>query len=262
MNYLHNDKRLKNAEFAKKTNWSNSEYQYLKNVNITEWDIKSAGLSVIKFEKLLPEDEIKKLENMTKQMRTVREGLFQKENPTLAEKIVKTLEKVRFGFAYMNNISSSDVLSIKKDAIFLVNKVPEITTIKDYFIFREKSSYSSYIKLNKNEFYLKKDGKLDIKGINSENIRKQENFLLKDIAYFLRMSEKLNPSQMFSILKNYRKKYLNKELPIETYRELDSGLFRLSNNYFPAEVDDSVVDMIDISQNYMNYILPMINMLL
>lgn len=255
-------KKLNASLFARKTNWKNSDYQYLKNVTITEWDIKSAGLSVIKFKKLLPQNEISKLETMDKKARTIREGLFQKENPVLAEAIVKTLEDVRQGFVYVNGITEPDVLSIKKDAIFLINVTPNITNIKDYFIFRQKKVYSSYILLNKVEFYLEKNGELDIKGLGSEIVEKQRLYILKDIKYILTMAEKVSQQQLLTILKNYRKRYLNMTLDLETYRELDTGLFRLKNGFFVDVVDSSILSQLDITQNYMKYILPLFNMLL
>lgn len=253
--------KLNKSKFARNTNWKNTEYQYIKNVKITEWDIKSAGLSVIKFKKLLPDSEISKLENMSKTMRTIREGLFQKEFPFIAESIVKTLEDVRQAFVFLNNIYEEDVLSIKKDAIFVLNKIPNTTIIKDYFTFRPKGVYTSFILLNKNEFLLSTDGSLEVKGISSESISFQKNFLLKDITYLLKMAEKVDKQQMFTILKNYRRKYLNIELPIETYRELDTGMFRVGE-YLTNEIDSSLKSNMDISQNYMNYILPLISMLL
>lgn len=261
MNYSAKN-NLQKYNFARHTNWINPNYQYIKNVKIVEWDIKSAGLSVIKFHKLLTPEEISKLESMSKKMRTVREGLYQKENPVLAEKIVKTLEDVRQGFALLNDISADDVLSIKKDAIFLINKNVSHDSIKDVFKFRKKEEYTSYLQLNKHEFYINSKGELDTKGLSKDVIEKQEKFFLKDICYFMKMSEKVNSQQLFNILKNYRSKYINKELPVETYRELNTGLFRLNGDILTDVVDESVLDEMDITQNFMNYLLPLFRLML
>ena len=43
----------KSILIAEKTNYLNKDIQYLKNIQISEYDIKSAGFSVIKFQKLL-----------------------------------------------------------------------------------------------------------------------------------------------------------------------------------------------------------------
>ena len=51
---------------AKNTLYLNKNLSYIKNVSIVEYDIKSAGFSVIKEKKLLPEKVITKLEGMKK----------------------------------------------------------------------------------------------------------------------------------------------------------------------------------------------------
>ena len=251
---------IKTAEI---TNYLNKDYQYLKNVNIVEWDIHSAGLSVLKFRKLLPEDELKELEGMEKHARTVREGWLQKEKPEVAKEIISTLSKVRQAFVIANHIYDREILTIKKDAIFLINKTPTMTIIKDVFEFRKKGTYSSYMLLNDNkEFYYNSFlDSLEIKGLTEEAKKKQSEFILKDIKKIIKSGEKLQPDMMYVLLKNYRDKYLNRKLPVETYRELDSGKFRIGN-YMLEDVSEDLLSDIDISQNYMNYILPMINILI
>lgn len=102
---------------------------------------------------------------------------------------------------------------------------------------------------------------MDVKGISKLASEKQENYILKDICSFIRSWEKVSSETMYSLLVSYRKKYLNRELPIETYRELDSGMFRIKN-YVAENVGNDLKGDIDISQNYMNYILPLIQILL
>lgn len=247
---------------ASKTNYINPDFLYLKNVNITEWDIKSAGLSVLKFRKLLPKEELVQLEQMDKHSRTVKEGLLQKNHPEIAEEIINTLAKAREAFVLLNHITEEQILSIKKDAMFLINKTPETTVIKDAFTFRKKGVYTSFIKLGKTEFYYNGGtNELDIKGLSKEAIELQSDYLLKDLQGFLRSSEKVSPDVLFSLLKNYRQKYLNLQLPLETYRELDSGKFRI-DDYLADNINKDMLSEIDISQNYMNYILPLIQSLL
>lgn len=256
MNNLQNNPALKIAE---KTNYLNESYQYLKNVTITEYDIKSAGFSVLKFRKLLPEEELEKLSKLDKHTRTVKEGLLQKEHPKIAEEIINTLSKVRQAFVILNKINIEDILTIKKDAIFLINKNPEVLVIKDEFEFRKKNSYTSFIQFpGKKEFYYNaRENTLDVKGLSKEVVELQENFILKDIKNFLRSGEKVSPDVLFTLLKNYRGKYLRRELPLETYRELDTGYFRF-NEFNIENIDEDMLKEIDISQNYMNYILPLI----
>lgn len=247
---------------ASKTNYLNPNYHYIKNAEITEWDIKSAGLSVLKYCKLLPEKELDELSKMEKHARTVKEGLLQKEYPIIAEKIIETLSKARQAFVYLNNIEDYQILTIKKDAIFLINKIPTNNIIKDYFEFRKKNTYSSVFIAGKKEIYYDAENDiLDTKGIPEESVKLQEEYILNDIKRILKSAEGISQEALYKSLKSYRSKYLNRELPLEVYRELDSGKFRI-RNYLIDNITDDLKSELDISQNYMNYILPLIQELL
>lgn len=249
-------------KLAEKTNYLNKDIQYLKNVNVTEWDIHAAGFSVLKFRKLLPEKTLEEWERLDKHTRTVKEGLLQKEHPEIAKEILDTLGDARKAFVYLNNIPSSAILSIKKDALFLINQNPKQPKIKD-FEFRPKGTYTSYLYINGKEFYYSsKTNSLDIKGLSEESKKVQEDYFLKDICNILSMSERVSQDVVFDNLQRYRRKYLERLLPIDTYRSLDDdGLYRI-NNYTIKNITDDMLQYVDISQNYINYILPLFNAIL
>jgi hypothetical protein len=244
---------------SKNTVYLNKDITYLKNVRITEWDIHAAGLSVIKYKKLLSDEEIAKLEAMPKEERTIKEGLLQKSHPEIVEIILDTLMKAREAFVVVNSIDANNILSIKKDAFFLINQRPKLTQIKT-FDFKEKNTYTSYLYLNNKEFYYNSSmNTLEIKGLSDTSKISQENYILADIKRFMKLGEKLDSENLFKILKKYRSDYLNKILDVNTYRELDNdGKFRVDNMTF-EEINPSMIDDLDISQNYINYILSIFN---
>lgn len=243
-------------KIAENTNYLNKNYTYLKNVRITEWDIHSAGLSVIKFRKLLPEAEIQHLESLNKHQRTVREGLIQRKNPSIAKQIVKTLSKAVQAFVCLNQIKPGQILSIKKDALFVINSQIKNKIVKEAFEFRNKNSYTSYLYSGRIEFYYDSvRDLLDIKGISDDNFKNSP--IANDVKRFLRSGEKVDKSVMFQLLKTYQANYLNRKLPIETYRELKTGKYRIGEFLFD-EVPESELPNLDISQNYMIIILPII----
>jgi hypothetical protein len=248
-------------DIAQNTNYLNKEVCYLKNTAINEYDITSAGFTVIKFKKLLSDTQIQDLEKLEKYERNVQIGKIMLKKPNIAKEIIETLAKVREAFVVINEIYPEDILTIKKDAIFLIKKVPQKLRIKE-FDFRAKSAYTSYCYLNRKEFYFSSVSKeMDVKGI-SDNVRElQGNFLLKDIQRFLELAEKFPPDQMFSLLKNYRAKYLERKLDKETYRDLDTGMFKL-RDYTMENISDEDLQEIDISQNYLNYLVPLFNILI
>ena len=198
---------------------------------------------------------------MDKHSRTVKEGKLQKENKELAKKIVDGLSNVRLAFGVINNISDDRVLSIKKDAVFLINTLVTKPSINDVFVFREKGKYTSYINLNNKEFYLGVDDTLDVKGLSADVKEKQKDYFLNDIRKILKSGERLSQDQLYLMIKTYRSKYLNRQLNIETYRDLSTGRFHVGKYELDAVSQDMIND-IDISQNYLNYIVPLINRML
>jgi len=247
---------------SKKTNYLNTDYLYLRNVTISEWDIHAAGFSVLKYKKVLPEKELAELEAMDKHKRTVREGLLQKYNPEVAKLIISTLEDVRYQYVLQNSISYDSILSIKKDAFFLINKIPKKNTVFDIFEFRKKGTYTSYLQLNKKEFYYCAYNRtLETKGISKEYLENDNCQFLKDIQNFMSLAERANAIDLFRVFRDYRERYLNYELPLETYRELDTGSFRIGK-YVMNDVKEKFKHDLDISQNYLNYFLPLIQNIL
>ena len=108
---------------------------------------------------------------------------------------------------------------------------------------------------------MRHDGYVDVKGISDDSKRLQKEYFLKDIANILRSAERVNPPDLLMMLRSYRSKYLNRQLPIETYRNLLTGRFKCGK-YDLDVVDDTMINDIDISQNYINFILPLIRILL
>ena len=259
---------------AKSTLYLNKNLSYIKNVSIVEYDIKSAGFSVIKEKKLLPEKVIKKLEGMNKEDRNILIGKYQKNIPTLSKEIVDTLSEVRQAFVQYNDIKPEEILSIKKDAIFLINKKPTYLKFGENFVFRPKDSFTSYIYLNDLEvFYSSIDKKLVVKnfksmrnavieyGESAEDFDPNKEPLFLDIKRFLALSEKSNKDVLFEALKNYRSLYLNRELPKETYRDVETSWYFYRGKQFKYCTDEMFSE-IDISSNYINYLRPLFEALL
>ena len=259
---------------AKSTLYLNKNLSYIKNVSIVEYDIKSAGFSVIKEKKLLPEKVITKLEGMKKEDRNIAIGKYQKNIPTLSKEIVDTLSEVRQAFVQYNDIKPEEILSIKNDAIFLINKKPKYLKFGENFIFRPKDSFTSYIYLNDLEvFYSSIDKKLVVKnfksmrnavieyGESADEFDPNKEPLFLDIKRFLALSEKSNKDVLFEALKNYRSLYLNRELPKETYRDVETSWYFYRGKQFKYCTEE-MFNEIDISSNYINYLRPLFEALL
>ena len=242
-----------NYDFFRKTNYINTDVTYLRNIIITEWDIKSAGLSVIKYRHSLPDNIIEKLENMPKDKRTVYEGKLQRRFPALAKIIVDTLGDVRVQFAIENELTPDDIVSIKKDALFVISKRIKRNTVFNSFLFRKKNTYTSYIRLNNIEFYYNSGtNHIDCKGVNGENSK-----FIDIIKRILNFSERNNNESIYNFLKGLRESYLDRKMEKEYYRELSTGKFRIGK-YLVDDITDDMISDINIDQNYLQFMLPVI----
>lgn len=244
-----------------RSNYVNKQISYLKNTLIIEYDLEDAGFNIIKFNRLLRPETIKKLSLLDKKTKNIEIGKLQRRYPKLAKHMVSEFIHLRQEFAIANCIQIDDILSIKKDAIYLINKIAEKTKIRNYFNFRPKNKYTSYLYVNGKEFYFNIDRGLHVKGINKQIVKKQLNFFLKDIEKIMRMSEKLSKSDIISYLKMYRNNYLSLNLPIETYRNLDTGYFDYKGSQL-EEIQRDMLYELDISHNYLYYLIPIIQNLI
>lgn len=244
-----------------RTTYLDPDISYIKNATITEWDIHSAGLSVLEHKHLLSQTEIDSLKAMSKEDRVVSIGKKIIRNPELSKAILDGLAEVRKEFAEANGITSRDILSIKKDAIFVINKYPTVSVFGDgVFVFRPKSTYSTYMRLGHQPFeayYSAASRSVEIKGVSEDARERQKDHIIKDIGRMLGQAEMLEHDRMFKVLVDYRRDYLSKSLDKETYRSLIDGKFSFGR-YEADEISDDDLPDLDVSANFNEAILPLI----
>jgi hypothetical protein len=251
----------------KNHNWTNKDIFNLRLTPIREYDMKDAGFSIIKLAKIFDKETIEWLTRLDKQKRNIAIGKMQKENPEITNILMDGFIQARLDFAKANDIADDDVLSIKKDAIFLINKIA--TNLKFGEIeFVHKNKYSSYYFLNDKEFYYSSWNKiLTTKGLGSHIIDCQKNFFLNDLRKIMFSAERCNQKDLVRILKEYRTNFLKKELKLETYREMNQdNSFRINEQIggLPVLLDDiseNERDILDVSYNYIAYLIPLISLL-
>lgn len=249
-------------DLRSRSNWTNKNIVYLKNATITEYDLRSGGLSVIKQNRLLDQKYIDQLDAMDKTKKNIAIGKLQLRVKSLAKSMVDGFGDARQLFADRNDLTEADVLSVKKDAIFVINKRISSTKVSEFLEFRPKNTYTSYMLIGTREAYLSStDNSITIKGVSDAVREKQAGFLFKDAARFMRQSERIDRSLLYENLRKYRSEYLNRKLPIETYRNIDTGMFA-TDDYELDDVDDDYLDSIDITYNYVYFVLPMIRALM
>lgn len=209
-----------NNTLYKYDTYTNDNIFYLFNKTIYEYDMKNAGYNLSRAYKLLPEDKLEELGRLKKDRRTIEIGKLQRNNKEYKEKLIKAFEEARRMFFEANDIQIDEIISIKKDAIF-VTRHCEFQKFLDYIEFRPKNEYSSYIRLNKKvELYYSQD-KLDVKGLGDETIEYHKDYLLHFISLFFKKMETENTSTVLGFMRRFIDKYKNRELPVGYYRRFD-----------------------------------------
>jgi len=239
------------------------DIDYIINANIYEYDMKGAGLNLIKYYELLDSQTIEYLESLPKHVRTIVIGDMCKDDKELNRELNgKAFSNMRKKFFIANDIKEHQILAIKKDAIFLVNKVCEKTEFRNVE-FALKNRYTSFHKFSNIEFYYRNSGRiLDVKGIKDEKIPPHEDYMYKFLKDIFNLLETSSNDRIISKIKQFTKFYKSRQLEYQYYRELNS------DSYYSlfAGKDDKIFKSeeyltgfeIDISFNYKNYILPLI----
>ena len=255
-------------ELWERTTWLNKSIEYLFGDTIVEYDMKSAGLSLSKKFNLLPEDVIRDLENTPKKERNIKMGLIQRKDKAYTQALLDAFKEQRKEFFEANNLGEDNLLSIKKDAFFTINTKCHHTEFGDVR-FDSKNKYTSYIYLNKLEFYLNTRNKVvDIKGLGQgedlDAIRKlHKDYMLNFMLKYVRMKELgVTGNPMDRFLVDFVTKYRNKELDVGYYRQLSKLNGYLVYDEISGDWNNvqyfSDLTYTDINYNYFNYIVKMV----
>lgn len=232
---------------------------------IREYDMSSAGLSILKEYNLATNKEIKRLESLSKKELVRDIGIMQIDNKVLANKIKEGFVESRRKLFEANLIEDRHILSIKKDAIFTRDKFcsdTEFGNIK----FRVKNKYTSFLQLNEIEFfYNEMTDVLDVKGINDNLLHLHENGMIKVIKDVLNWASKLDEETLVQKIQKLVTDYKEGNMNPEVYREFNRVSQFKSNtklafcgNVYSAELEN-LGDTVDKSYNFMKFIVPLIH---
>ena len=246
--------------------YTTKDYDYIVSRKITEYDMKDAGYNLCKYYRLLPKEELHRLGNMSKKERTIQIGMHMRNDRNFNVCLTKSFQSMRRNFFIANEIEDKDVLSIKKDAIFIVGKKCEKLKFENVE-FVEKNVYSSYHRFDNIELYYSgKKNELDVKGINNDLLYQHKSFM-NILKRIFKLLEQNDHNEFIKFMKRFVDDYKNKRLSYSYYREFNSNsCFVLINeedsvtNYSIGVscMDETLDENLDISYNYLTYILPII----
>ena len=237
-----------------------ADISYLTNIFITEYDISKCNINVLYTKGIIDKTTYDYLYKSERMVRQTFVGKLQRDNQTVVRVLKDGIIEAKKVFFEANDIQDRDVLSIKNDAVFLINKKPKVTKF-GLIEFMPKGLYTSFFKFRGMEIYyyynnMSKMEYIEVKGISEENLAKHEGYflqLLKDVFYSIQIN---GPEVTLRMIKDFYMQYINKQLPIEYYRKFDvtSNYHYICNTIintgFEAEyVSENNKDLIDITYN-------------
>lgn len=239
------------------------------NSMITEYDIKAAHTTALYYIK--GPEIYEKLMSMPKLERNIHIGKMIKEDKNLRKQIDEMIISWFNEFLEENKIIEINFLATTPDSILIKNQLAVKTKFgeaKNVLIRnKENISYSSLFVVDKLHFILydNMSKRLRIKGLGVEEVANKYPFVngpMRDLCGILDGYMTTNRIEFLKRLKMFRRTYLNSS-NIEVFRSVND------KNMFKYIVDDSI-ELVDIpikesenvklvkTDNYMNYILPLI----
>lgn len=233
---------------------------------IAEYDITAAAPTAIRYACGLPIYE--ELMKMGKSERNIRTGLMQRDDPTLWPKIEKITLDWFNDFIEQNKIERHNFIETTRDSILVLGKIPTNLTLDNGFVqFRNKDgAYTSYYRIDGRKILFDSmSGTIRIKGVSDEYVQASPfvNTILKPFLASLETGVLSGQSNLIKCVEKVRTKYIENE-DFNIYRDVNS------RNLFQFQQGDDLIEaemMIDEktlikTSNYMNYILPIIRMVL
>ena len=239
-------------ELYEKDLWTNPGITSIFGGEIIEYDIESAGYNLIIKYKLLPEEDIKSLTGLKKDKLVVKIGNMQRKNPEFAKRLAEAFVEIRRLFFESNGIATVDVVSIKKDAIFLNRNVSCLNF--DNVVFRPKHIYTSYLRLDKIEIYYNKE-RIDYKNLGKYNEKFYKDSIEMVLKGIFHRMETKTKEDAIRYLRRYMDKYKKRELDISFYCPFrPNGIYELLTDdptAYPMLSQDRI-DEVNIYYNWVN----------
>lgn len=241
-----------------------ADISYLTNTFIREYDMAKANISVLYSKGLITEKVYKRLYESERMVRQRYVGNLEKDNPAIVSALKQGISEAKRKLFEANQLEDYSILSIKNDAVFVIAKELQYTEFGDLIKFKCKNLYTAFYKVTTSkasfEFYyyynkMTNEERLDVKGVKDESLYLYQPGilqLLKDIFYTIQVS---GPVEALKIMRDIYNQYVNRQLPLECYRRLGYGDFKLMVKtitgmpFSLSYPDEQFRGLIDISYN-------------
>jgi hypothetical protein len=247
-----------------KHNYTNRNIVYLKNNYITEYDMTNAGINILRYNNVFSQEDYDRLNSMGKLEKNILVGKFLKNNPQISEALMNEFITIRKELFEANDIEDDDILSIKKDAVFVINKRMNNLKLNEFYEFQEKNRYDSYINIDGKEFYHKPERVFDVKGFSKTVKEFHKDWLFKKVEEFVYLDGMNEKDYLFKSLIEFKYHFLNRDLPKEYYFDVSTGNYLFNANQKMLYLEDITDDLREYCfiNNNLNFIVNLINTIL
>ena len=219
------------VELSSKHNYL-SPTKFLFSSSIFEYDIRQANINVLRAFGRLSESDYHRLSIADKRSREIEIGNWIAQDSTVYQTIQEGIQKAKLGLLASNKVRPTNVLRIANDAVYVISPHPlrytKFTINQDsdcYVEFVNKNHFTSYLSLGDVIILINSDGEgwdIDIKGISNDLIYLHENFI-STICNLVQSREMGGVDMAAREFNNFFQEYVSKNLPVEYYREFNSG---------------------------------------
>jgi hypothetical protein len=203
----------------------------LGNKVIREYDMRSAGLSVIREYGLLSKSDIRRLEDMDKEERNITVGKIRALDSDWSKLLTKKIRETMAEFMRLNEVEDDTLISINNDAITVIEPrvkkpVLEMGSIK----FRCDGEFTALAVVNRIQIFMNKGSQdLTIRGIGEHGREHSSEGVGKKLLEWLRLLEVgVNPLDVLKKVQMFRKELIEHTAPQDMYRSLRTGFMTLT----------------------------------
>ncbi len=238
---------------------TNRDYPFIVNSDVVEWDIRSANVSLMEYYQLAEPELIRRISKLPKQKREEAVGRLHLKRKGFGKSLEQGFNNIVEEFMTANGLTMDDIVSIKKDAVFVKNHAIKQSKFGDCVEFRPKGHYRHVLLLPRYEVYLS-DTVTDVKGISDDKLALHIDGMLSFIREVMYSAH--DWTRMNKFLKEFVNAYKKKELEFPMYREFTSdAIYRLhsmGHELLLDEIDEDDIPDLDIGFNYEHVVIPTI----
>lgn len=211
---------------------------------IKEYDIEKANISMLYLMGKIDQNLYNQLYNLDKMSREIAVGNMIAQDQEVFKTIQQGIYSAREKFFEITGLHSTSVISIKNDAIFIIdpyNSFPDVIEVFPNVRFRVKNQYTDYIRfVNRVELYYFLDTinqieNYDVKGIGDEKVRLHEDYILDFICYIVSLIHSSSIMEAIQAINVFYQQYISMQSSLGYYRQFDvesrfryKGLAKLS----------------------------------